>query len=96
MAIFYPAAIGKPDFVFPGDIPAKNNGIRTPRDYAERANRKAKLRVDYGGQSPSQLGVQSNWVVRTAKNPLTYLYVGMALTIAIMAYRRSEMQSSPA
>ena len=43
MAVFYPAAIGKPDYRFSDEIAAKNNGIATPRDYFEKANRNAKL-----------------------------------------------------
>ena len=43
MAVFYPAAIGKPDYRFSEEIVAANNGIETPRDYFEKANRNAKL-----------------------------------------------------
>ena len=43
MAVFYPVAIGKPDFRFPPEVPGSNPGIYTPRDYVEKANRRAKL-----------------------------------------------------
>ncbi len=43
MAVFYPKAIGNPDYRFPASVTAVNPGIYTPRDYAEMANRRAKL-----------------------------------------------------
>lgn len=43
MAVFYPLGIGKPDYNFPSEVIRANNGIDTPREYARRANRNAKL-----------------------------------------------------
>lgn len=43
MAVFYPAAIGKPDFEFPPKVTKYNPGIYSPRDYAGLANRRAKM-----------------------------------------------------
>jgi hypothetical protein len=43
MAVFYPKAIGNPDYRFPASVTAVNPGISTPRDYVEKANRKAAL-----------------------------------------------------
>jgi hypothetical protein len=43
MAVFYPAAIGKPDFEFPPKVSKYNPGIYSPRDYADLANRRAKM-----------------------------------------------------
>lgn len=43
MAVFYPRAIGNPDYRFPFSVTAVNPGIYTPRDYVEMANRKANL-----------------------------------------------------
>lgn len=37
MTIFYPAAIGKPNFQFPSDVSKANGGIKTPMDYARKA-----------------------------------------------------------
>jgi len=45
MAVFYPVAIGNPDYQFPPKVVAANNGIATPRDYVRMANAKAKLPV---------------------------------------------------
>jgi hypothetical protein len=37
MTIFYPAAIGKPNYQFPDNVSKANGGIRTPMDYAKKA-----------------------------------------------------------
>lgn len=39
MTIFYPAAVGRPDYVFPGNVQAANAGIARPKDYVEKALR---------------------------------------------------------
>lgn len=43
MAVFYPPGVGRPDYKFPANVIAANNGIDTPREYARRANLSAKL-----------------------------------------------------
>lgn len=43
MAVFYPKAIGNPDYPFPASVTAVNPGIYTPRDYVTMANRRAKI-----------------------------------------------------
>jgi hypothetical protein len=43
MAVFYPVAMGNPDYVFKLSVQAVNPGIKTPRDYTAKANRNAKL-----------------------------------------------------
>ncbi len=43
MAVFYPLGVGNPDYQFPNNVVLANNGIDTPREYALRANRNAKL-----------------------------------------------------
>lgn len=43
MAVFYPLAIGNPQYQFPANVISANNGINTPLEYAFRANRNAKL-----------------------------------------------------
>lgn len=63
MAVFYPVAIGNPDYRFPPNVPAANPDIYTPRDYVLKANRNAKLPVSgigysglgIGGLSPAAL-----------------------------------------
>ena len=44
MAVFYPRAIGNPDYQFPEKVVRANNGIRTPRDYERMASAKARLK----------------------------------------------------
>lgn len=46
MAVFYPAAIGKPGYTFSATVQAQNAGIATPSDYAAMANARARLPVD--------------------------------------------------
>lgn len=36
MVVFYPAAIGNPDYKFPPEVVRQNNGISTPRDYVNK------------------------------------------------------------
>lgn len=36
MLIFYPAAVGNPNYRFPANVVAANNGIETPQDYTNR------------------------------------------------------------
>jgi hypothetical protein len=43
MAVFYPAAIGKPDYRFSAKVAAVNPGIFTAADYARKALRVARL-----------------------------------------------------
>jgi hypothetical protein len=43
MAVFYPAAVGNPNYTFPANVVTANNGIDTPTEYARRANSGAKL-----------------------------------------------------
>ncbi len=41
MAVFYPDAIGKPDYKFPQKVVKQNPGIYTPRDYVNKVLQKA-------------------------------------------------------
>ena len=43
MVVFYPKAIGNPDYRFPASVTKGNPGIYTPRDYANKANQRAKI-----------------------------------------------------
>jgi hypothetical protein len=36
MTIFYPAAVGKPSFTFPGSVQKANGGITHPIDYTKK------------------------------------------------------------
>lgn len=37
MTIFYPAAVGNPDYKFPASVPKNNPGVYTPKDYTNKA-----------------------------------------------------------
>lgn len=52
MTIFYPAAIGKPDYQFPAKVQSANGGIKTPMDYAKKALGNPPFPID---QVPSTL-----------------------------------------
>lgn len=40
MTVFYPAAVSNPNYVFPEDVQKANSGIKTPKDYFDRALKK--------------------------------------------------------
>lgn len=44
MTIFYPVAVGKPSYVFPSHVQRANSGIRTPKDYTDKALRSAPFK----------------------------------------------------
>ena len=58
MAVFYPAAMGNPDYQFSAKVVAANNGISNPREYAEKANQKAKLPTGMRGTEIGNTGVR--------------------------------------
>lgn len=58
MAVFYPAAMGDPDYQFPSNVVSRNSGISTPREYAERANQSAKLDTGMRGTEIMDSGVR--------------------------------------
>ena len=58
MAVFYPVAIGNPDYQFPPGVVAANNGISTPREYAAKANARAKLPTGMRGVEILDTGVR--------------------------------------
>lgn len=45
MLIFYPAAVGKPNFVFPSNVQAANS-VSTPREYTQKALSQAPFGLD--------------------------------------------------
>ena len=58
MAVFYPESMGNPDYQFPAKVVAANNGISTPREYTERANKNAKLPTGMSGTEIGNTGVR--------------------------------------
>ena len=62
MAVFYPLAIGNPQYQFPQNVVQANNGIDTPTEYTYRANRNAKLPTGMESTVP----YDPNWKPKTA------------------------------
>jgi len=73
MAVFYPLAIGNPQYPFPQNVVRANNGIDTPMEYTIRANRNAKLPTGLDATVPydkkaitqnnkSSVALVPNWV----------------------------------
>jgi|TARA_R110002060_G_scaffold6084_11_gene9297 hypothetical protein len=58
MAVFYPAAMGNPDYQFPAKVVAANNGISNPREYTEKANRGAQLDTGMRGVEILDTGIR--------------------------------------
>lgn len=81
MAVFYPVSMGNPDYQFPSNVVAANNGISNPREYAERANRSAKL----------DTGMRGTEIANTGIRVLPKLMVGsVALLIFALIWRRLQ------
>jgi len=60
MAVFYPLGIGDPNYRFPDNVIAANNGIDTPTEYTRRANRNAKLPTGLDGSGTPTAGINDN------------------------------------
>tara|TARA_R110002126_G_scaffold280677_1_gene428213 strand:- start:11850 stop:12539 length:690 start_codon:yes stop_codon:yes gene_type:complete len=44
MTIFYPVAVGKPNYIFPANVQRANSGIRTPKGYTAKALKSAPFK----------------------------------------------------
>jgi len=78
MAVFYPVAIGNPDYQFPSHVVAANNGISTPREYAAKANARAKLPT----------GMRGTEILGTGVRVLPWLLGGSAALLLFALYIR--------
>lgn len=109
MAVFYPVAIGNPNYAFPSSVTAVNPGIYTPRDYANKANTRAKLpvdpdtgRTDAGARTVAGLisGVGAGGI-----SPIALALTGSAAALAValvwvyrdrlLSLRRAAPQTNP-
>lgn len=89
MTVFYPKAVGNPDYPFPASVVAANPGIYTPRDYVAMANRRAKLAPYVGGTLAESLALASQpsrWTFAAAA-PWVGL-ISVALLAGALLYRR--------
>lgn len=88
MTIFYPVAVGKPEFVFPKNVQIANAGIAKPYDYVQKA-----LKVSLFPLSviPYSLSEFKDKVVETAqvatevvkKNPWKTIAAAAAITVIL-------------
>lgn len=63
MAVFYPAAIGKPaDWSFPSEVSRYNPGITKPADYAAKLEKYAKLPT-MSGAAVSKYASNVSWAI---------------------------------
>jgi hypothetical protein len=79
MTVFYPAAVGKPDYKFPPSVVAANHGISTPREYAAKAQKKARLLGDNEYQWQGPLQPDPSAPPFSPRNP--HFYVNMAALV---------------
>ncbi len=87
MTIFYPAAIGNPNYIFPDSVVAANAGIKTPTDYYNKATLYAPFKYLL------DLGTKITDTVK--KNPLLiigFVLLSAALVVTIV-YRKQIISS---
>lgn len=91
MAIFYPVAVGKPNYVFPNNVKAANSGISTPYDYVQKAllasvfplNVVPYTLADVKRKFGSVTGyTKKNWV------PILIISVLLILAILLLIFRK--------
>lgn len=93
MMVFYPAAIGNPDFQFPASVTKYNPGIYTPRDYVKMANRRAKL-ATYVGQVAAEVVTRAEAAAGAAEKatgvpwPMIVVSLGLALMAVTGAFAK--------
>lgn len=101
MTVFYPKAIGKPDYSFPLSVVIANFGISTPREYAAKADKKARI-IPYVWQGPPQLppGKDPNAPAFSPRNPHFYLNMAALVffsgTLVYSVYSLSKMKRESA
>jgi hypothetical protein len=103
MAVFYPKAIGNPDYRFPAKVLAGNPGIFTPRDYAAKANRRAKLAslVGFEIAQVADVAERGAQIVTTQatdagrKNRILIGFIGVVGITVIVATAFSRTRAKP-
>lgn len=84
MAIFTPAAIGKPDYIFSNATQQSNSGIRTPMDYTQRALSSAVFPLSAFPYTLSDFNKKFGAVMELQMKILPYVIV--VLGLAGLAY----------
>lgn len=81
MTIFYPVAVGKPDYKFPESVSRANAGIRSPKDYADKALKYAVFPLSVFPYTLDEVKKKFGEVAEfTKKNwiPIVVVLVGLA------------------
>lgn len=98
MTIFYPVAVGKPNYTFPVNVQVANSGIRTPQDYTFRALRNPPFPLEsypssfkeylerYGDTTGSLLNPNRKWWVV----PTIVVTFGVITTMIVYLYKKRK------
>jgi hypothetical protein len=98
MTIFYPVAVGKPDYLFPVNVQVANSGIRTPQDYTFRALRNPPFPLEnypssykdylerFGDTTGSLLNPNRKWWVV----PTIVVTFGVITTMIVYLYKKRK------
>lgn len=85
MTIFYPVAIGKPNFIFPDSVKNANSGISKPYDYVERALKVSVFPLNEFPYTLDEVKKKFGNAIVEGKNftkknwiPITLVFIGLA------------------
>lgn len=93
MTIFYPVAVGKPNYTFPANVQKANAGIATPKDYVEKALRVSLFPLSVFPYTLTDVAKKFGEFSQTVnKNPVKTIMVallfGTILTGTIMYFNK--------
>lgn len=98
MTIFYPVAIGKPNFVFPDSVKNANSGISKPYDYVERALKVSVFPLNEFPYTLDEVKKKFGNAIVEGKNftkknwiPITLVFIGLA-GIAFYLYKTKKLK----
>ena len=98
MTIFYPVAVGNPNYTFPVNVQVANSGIRTPQDYTYRALRNPPFPLEnypsaykdylqrFGDTTGSLLNPNRKWWVV----PTIVVTFGVITTMIVYLYKKRK------
>lgn len=95
MTIFYPVAVGKPNFTFPDSVNRANAGISKPYDYVERALRVSIFPLSFFPYTLEDVKKKFGEVAKfTKKNwlPITLTFIGI-VGLGYYMYKTKKFQS---
>lgn len=98
MTIFYPVAVGKPNFSFPDSVKKANAGIAKPYDYVEKNLKAAVFPISVFPYTLDEVKKKFGNVIIESKNftkknwiPITVVFVGLA-GIAFYLYKTKKLK----